>query len=100
MEQKATIEGGKSYNTNFPTEHWSFRFVKTRKNKRKFHNMIARFVGIIETTVTPKSSKDIKSLSKAEKESIIANQISQFKKKKREFMTSSINLCLTTKFYV
>ena len=45
--------------------------------------MIARFVGIIETTVTPKSSKDIKSLSKAEKESIIANQISQFKKKKK-----------------
>ena len=82
MEQKATIEGGKCYNTNFPTEHWSVRFIKTQKNKRKFHNMIARFVGIIETTVTPKSSKDIKSLSKAEKESIIANQISQFKKKK------------------
>lgn len=64
MEQKATIEGGKCYNTNFPTEHWSLRFVKTRKNKRKFHNMIARFVGIIETTVTPKSSKDIKRCQK------------------------------------
>ena len=45
--------------------------------------MIARFVGIIETTVTPKSSKDIKSLSKAEKESIIANQIPIQEKKKR-----------------
>ena len=44
--------------------------------------MIVRFVGIIETPVPPKMLQDIKSLLKAKKEGKIANQISQFNKKK------------------
>ena len=34
------------------TQHWPVNPVKTRKNKRKFYNMIARTAAIIEDRVT------------------------------------------------
>ena len=86
LEQATTRQGDKRYNINFSkiTKNWSSKPIKEKKDQTYLHKMVKETIESaangqrLENPILPSLPRNIASVPKPEKSTVIQNQLSRF----------------------
>ena len=86
LEQATTRQGEKRYNMNFSkvTKNWSSKPIKEKKDQAYLHKMLKETIESVakdqrlENPILPSLPRNIASVPKPEKSTVIQNQLSRF----------------------